>query len=1268
MANLNSLAETVLTLLITLNSSAATPSQIASANKALDDVKKSLNPADALKFSELLLSQTFLTAQAPSVAVVHYAFHIIDAHLLQSAQPWTEFPDHVRASVRTLATTLVSRLLPTSPSLLTQKTISLLVALALREWPQRWPDFLDQLLVDSTPPRIACLVLQELSDEIHVFSDRIQSARRQDLRHAMALSLPQILAYVTNALQRAHDASDLGGVTAALDCLHSIVLWADLRTLFTASVPNACLRLLSTSTTRDAALDVLDAFVRRQFSNARPAEDDSSVTAVQPHVLFREVMFPGVLGFLSESPFILRFAPFSLISPCGAFPALVSAFNRLPDLSSLDQENYDFCLRFFDVIATLGATHFFQTFCFDKRTGRVPLSTADATCAAAFVDTLTIAVASPSVSLCHCVLPFFTSIFSSLSKHPDGVSLRDDEFITFLVNAFLQASSVALIKFPDDGISRAFSELDDSDEVRILSMSVLSPRISAAISLAARLNPPCAALTAKQRLLRIFEVKPTSVVEVVEDGTGKGSIKTSPMTARHRRLIVSEAAHHSWNFSNFTPEVVREWRASVEGVCNFVDAISLSIMASGDDSALNEILITMKQVFEVVHQTSDAVIAPVKPQIQRVFYPLYVHDERYLTACVESLLAAVSGSTKNNEKKLRGTALNALSSLLRKLGNANIQTIARFYQPLCACATEALGNRELRSMDKIHLMEAALACVMALSGLNEQSEGAERVFHPILSYFSTEQMIEVLQSPQNLLTFLKKRGICEVEDFCELFLVLEAGMHQLVRPVSKANGPIPLPNMLSRSIAPKAAQLSCILISSLHGMFNESIRLNEKDELTSILQPTCREIVFVLNLDTTENFPKGLSELAEHRVKVSKGEARSAEVLRANGVTPPDEKHGRIREQLRDLRRSGYEIMRAAILSGGTQSESHLRAIVKTTCEGTELVEPLHLLSILGRIVGPLLSFSVCGAGADYLMWAGECGLNRILAVVREHILNAQRETDVFSATQLTDLTRDHGRRMLARAAADMIVTMYPRVDIIDERLAMGSKSGFVPAPLRCDSIKSSLLALWCTLCDAKCGAVDDSATRVALPVAGNAADFASSKDFSTYASLLPAVLRTAVVYRKSGDENGLSHGAVTALVGMMRRWPDECEAVLKTSLCRGREDVTEWIDECMEIFKGKNQETHGKSGSGGGTGTSVASRSKRSRTMVRTLVDRIGELEGIVGVGNYEIAVVHALPEKLNTVVSARKRTQAKRRAHLEDVELTDGALDSLFGEGDPL
>lgn len=1240
-----------------LNNPSSSPHSIAAANAALTQLKDSLDVDAALHLAAHLLSPVLepSAGHALTLPTAHFAFLVIDSQLLSAPRPFSEFPIPTRTSLRALATTLLSNLTPNHPALLVQKTVVLLSALAVREWPQRWASFLDDLLSPKAPPALACRVLNELSDDVYHFSDHIDQTRRAELRHALALAIPKILPFVTSAAQVAHTSANHPTLSAALNCLRSLVAWADLRLVLAANVSTACVALLPDPHARDAALKVLDALISRTLAPTRPTASGPPLTdpaVAQPDHSFRQLLFGALLRFISENPPILQlFVPHAVIRPAGALPALVTMFDS-PTVSTADApptihpEAYAFLLALFALLADLGSRHFSACFLFVKRDERVKLHDADKQVAFAFVDLFAVALSAPSSALRHLALPFFTSTLSALSRSAAAVastkeSLTDD-LSRFILSAALRAGSAALIRLPGDSVAAMFAELDDEDDELGLQIHAMPSRMAAMLTVASRLAGGDAVALAFGALSQVLRAKPALLPETPPTAP-------SAAGARAAGVVVVGAEPYVWTFGSFAPHTAKAWLACVEAATMFADSASTALTLSDRGSSRTQPPPVLADALHAVLALSESSVRPTRANALRVFIPLYIVNEQALESCVSSLIDMASTSTRGSG--VRSRSLSSLSSVFRRLNTASVTSISRFSGPLCDYAMRALVTPEFRNAERVHLLEATLASVLTLPTLDERVATIERVLEPLLSFLTRSQITSVSRDPLTLFTFLDGRASADTEQFIVMFGLLEAAVHQVVRPLAKKQSPLPIPGVLSRAVAPKSADLGCAFISVLHGLYNdEKFKLPSRDDLVNVLHPTCRELLDPLNLENPDHMVRtssseGANDEQQPGLDI---EQRSEELIRASGLTPPDPKRRVIRQQLREMRRSAYEVVRATIFSGVTKSPQHVNNLLTAVCTDCTNMEPVHLLLLMSRVLMPLFSFTVCSTDASFLEMVASSDMPALIRHIRELILASQKNMAIFSATQLLDVSRENGRTMIARSAADIIFAMYPKIDALGKD-AKARFAGFMAPPVQAGKLGEEWMALWETICNPGRHLLDKGAARVGFQAISVAAELAPENQFGFFNGLLVAALRTTVLNSGASEEDSPFDMALGAMLSVMRRWPDESKQLLCSSVGTSETMMHTWISECISAISTPE--------------SSAIAKSKKLRGHVRTMIEKIAQKQGMFA---QTTSTVRALPEKLKTVNLERKLKRAKQEQ--DDVILAEHALDSLFGEGDPL
>lgn len=1019
----------------------------------------------------------------------------------------------------------------------------------MREFPQNWPSFLDDLL----PTQSACGVIADLCDAIRVHPG-VSSARCEELLRALSTATSLLLPVVVARLP------DKEAFRAA----EGLLQWVSVEECFDRGLVEAVLAFVKTDHW-SSALSCVSAFVERRCEEF-------------------ESFYKKLVQILVQIPVELQPARAYLVK-CAAPPG-----NGVPQLREAWLANggtgntngiesrglHDFVERLIGVLSLLGVNHFVRCFMYSRR-GVAKVDPGDDVIAAAFVDVLLVGISHQSTALRLAALPFFVSVLGNVVKSDHRSALA-----TYIAQGYFHAASASLL--PHEQITSGYED----DE-----------HIAAAQNFSAR----CMALF-------------TSVGKVTPDSSVYAFRRMRELLQGRGGRMVQALEGHAWLFGDTNAHT----EACLEAACTSADAVATGVPQDYVQNLLPE----MRTCYDVLQNLSATHLQSFRAHALRAFVVLYRVEAAALDRCVELL----GGLVNQRKGRARARVCQSLSVIFRRCDGANV---GRYAGALCEYCLKALGE-DFYTSEKINLVEASLTAVLALQTFGERLMYVERVLIPVLDVLVKPDVKKVLSSPLALYQFLEGASVDQAASVIGAFMVLETSTHHLVRPISKLSGPIPLPGVLSRSIAPRSVEVACTLIKCLHAMYNRKkfpVGIHE-----DALHPTSREVAYLLNLE----MQKGIEQVAQREKNASLTEQRASATLESHGVDPPDETHGWLRESLRDLRRSAYEILRAAILSGVTQSPPHLQSLVEAVCSDFESIEPLHLLLIITRVLQPLLSHSVVAAGPAYLETLAVSPIAALVRHVRLHVDASQKGKSVFSSTATLDIARDHARRAIARSAADMLAVIYPRREQSKAEDNRDVPEHF-PLVFKAGQLGTELALLWQTICNPGESRLDQGAARVGFALVVTAAEVAPQSEFVFFAPLLHGSLRTAVLNASKHAEDSPAQPAISAVLVMLRKWPVESEQAMQML---GGPAIKNWVSEAVtELAKAKP---------------------KKQRTIIKALIERLAEVEGT----KENKGEVQALPEKLVTINPAR--AMKKPKSELDEIVLGDTALDSLFGEGDPL
>ena len=125
-----------------------------------------------------------------SVNVRFYGLHLIDSFIKFK---WNTVSDTVKTEVKELVVSLIAGGTGDSKvesQMIKEKACKLMVDVAVREWPQKWPGllpFVDSLMgsADSRKIELAFIFLRLLIEEVHFFSEDWESSRKSDLKSSL---------------------------------------------------------------------------------------------------------------------------------------------------------------------------------------------------------------------------------------------------------------------------------------------------------------------------------------------------------------------------------------------------------------------------------------------------------------------------------------------------------------------------------------------------------------------------------------------------------------------------------------------------------------------------------------------------------------------------------------------------------------------------------------------------------------------------------------------------------------------------------------------------------------------------------------------------------------------------------------------------------------------------------------------------------------------------------------------------------------------------
>lgn len=1251
--------------------SPAANNHIVKHNEAIiQQFKTSLQPASAVVAARELMLPILQDRPVQDYEVL-FGLQLINEHILQKP-PWRGHSEEIRKGLRQMSVELVTHSSPARyKNMVLEKVAHFLVSLAIRDWPELWPEFLPDLLAGSLPPQMVCLVLRLMSEEVYEYSNSIATSRRNVLVENMMEGLPQMLSFTISATDTFVNANDASGLSSAIAVMEAFMSWGSIPKLFEARIPTACINMLQHAQFARSALSALRVLFQRKDINEN----------LYAHPGFRQEVFPSLVNYAAtkfKSIQFLSYAP-----PMGVVPDSAMAYQQYtfvetpPGLDGVDSEAHDYTVKFVTVLAKLGTSSFLPAFTPTKSHDN--LEEVEKQTAMAFIDLMLSAVCHPSILLRNAAITFFSNLFSALhralsriggtqaglkalavsQKQQKGLAAQFvliqpcfenafmRELFSTLVKRYVNVASLALIRWPKDKLMEAYAEEDFAGDSNMLneSWNYFKSRAAQNISLATKLEPMELMSVVLDRLVQLLhkanEISwpqgsaAPSVLPAQNGGTNLQDRGKYPFASR---FIVPRDQPHVWGFGTFDASHSKVMEAALDGTVLTTEAV-LALLTSinyyeKDPSSSNAIEMLFKTILNLEQRNLQA----AKVLSLRMFIPLYKASPDALKACLMCLVQIIE---KTKQSTLCFRATTSLSSISRRLRRSKSDALHQFLEPLRDFAIRVQVDRDYAPAERSLVLDAAVAVALSTADIVQQAATLEALFNPLMSIMTTSGLTDCIGNPQSLFSFLESAPEREMALAC--LSSMESAVAQVVRNNRARRGQEAIRTALTQSIAPQVVTFGSMLVTSLHAMYDQSLFPRTDAKRASVLEPTSREVAYLLNLnDSTTSFLSPIAGSFNEADENSEGDQaksslqRADDVLKRFGIQVPNPEFSKEREHLKRMRISAYELLRGAILSGVSQSPAHLQKLLEAVCAHKEHVEPVHVQYMLGRVVKSLLSFQVTQVHCEFLTLVNNSQIPEFLHLVRKMVEQVSSGgVDPGSNLFAVQVARDHGRKMVAKGASDLFNAMFPHQD--------AKPSAYVPQAFSQQRLGASLNALWDALLNPNLAVVDSGSVRSSLVVLCRALEYAPVEAKPLYMGKLTCCLETA--FRTDGmGSDSPNDAACGAVHSFFKKWPQESNDVIMGMIAGLADDFKQQISEKLAEVGAALAEVGGNRKSG---------RSKL-RGVIRVLAKKAGmSLRKEVLVQNY----FTPLPQ-----------VKRSRRPPEEDVQLPEHVVDCLFGGGDPL
>ena len=639
------------------------------------------------------------------------------------AARWDDLDEAMHAEVKEQLLQLMAEgTLPLSSEhvFIRNKIGAVVAEVAVRAWPQRWPEFMDQLVslcrMGPTQIDLVLSVLITLTEEVMEYNAKLTNKRRADLTKGLRASLDDILPFVQQTLSAYVSAASSG---AAVDESHSLLVastlrltcvfasWIPLLKVYEADLLSNLCSLLHDVTHRARALECLTALVGRK------GPKDERV---------------GLLDLVPSIELLVSAVP----EPTGTS-------------ADVEDDNYDVAKGMARLLAQLSTGQVLQLWGLrdaDKKVGPPGF--------AIFVEALYRMTCHPSHLVASLIIPAWLQLFrhDKAKSHPAVQAARLpllERLLLLLIRPGAPESSFR------EGPSQAYLIADfDTEADYTPFFSLLRTRVLDVVKTLAMSVPEEAVQFVAQALAELMQLEPKPG-DVGEDGFLHAnaellhqwdgisvfweSVMTGALPVVHQRLLRGGGGRHMSSSSSSTavPDVLRE--------C--LEAVAYDPRLDSSDPLL--LLAHMSILTGLV--PSLAFLPEALPVLlKRLFAAVRFREEEDAHATEVASAASMQTTGLTSGAKVRRKACTTIVLMCRNPAPVLIESLGEVLEAV----NSVLGSPHLAEMQRRLLVEALLTACNAISDREEHVQIATQLLDAPTNLLSEGPIAEALCSPQGL--------------------------------------------------------------------------------------------------------------------------------------------------------------------------------------------------------------------------------------------------------------------------------------------------------------------------------------------------------------------------------------------------------------------------------------------------------------------------------------------------------------------------------------
>ncbi|KJE92925.1 hypothetical protein CAOG_03807 [Capsaspora owczarzaki ATCC 30864] len=775
---------------------------------------KANHPAAHLLAAQLVRSDCDVHAVATDPMLVdqvrQFGLHTLEECVRSRWNSYdTSLKDEFKTGVLELLATGMRSIL-NEPLYIKEKLAQVIVELAKRDWPQRWPTFFDELpelsKIGPFQTLVTLMILRTLAQDTMEFNDDLPLDRKRDLHNGMAAAMDNIFPYFVDIMttrfseyslyMQSGNASQPEGEIALILCRAALMAIAAYLPWMKSTGSVAC-RLIPLLASMLNARSGLDLAVTECFG-----------ALVERHVSTAERMFVlDIFNHMDSFAAVLAYA-----NATGTNESFV-LLKRVGQVS--ENGGWLFksgsCTDLAQILSALAT----EQLCPLINSGwKVENITYDLTPYLGFMLEIT---NHPSLILSSFTIPMWLAVM----RHK-VIRLKPD-FVACLPS-LVQALGMRLRKTPPyihDDFDRA------SDHVQFF--SVVRSRTSEALRFLSDLAP---------------EIVISTYVFGLEE------VMASPIDAGNATGLCTSSSP-----SGITWDALYLFGESV--VRNFdMHAARDANSSVGSAQIVNQLMLALKGVTEelLMYQTNDPHILGKVLSLLGVHVCILLHAPELVPMLLAKIIAGVSFRVEPLPARLDEESLMARRRAcvaLVKLSSAAPELLLPHFDGVLQQVQQLIADGQVNKFEQTFLLESLVLVSNTANDVNAQAGFLAGIFAPIQQQLNSETMMQACSSPTAFLTFLgllnsdsslnpegwhvSQQGLINRGEYLTILSTLAAVARRIAVPADRQQDVLAYYTMLCGDVFKTAVPHLLAIIRTLHLMWSpEAIPA----QLTPLLEPS----------------------------------------------------------------------------------------------------------------------------------------------------------------------------------------------------------------------------------------------------------------------------------------------------------------------------------------------------------------------------------------------------------------------------------------------